>query len=178
MANFRKTTKYGSRTVTQGTGGTTTSYSSGSTMKDGRGTRRTVTTKSNGQRYIRTTEGAGGGYYKTTQKSLNPTRSRGLKRSSSGDPFKLTKRDFDKLAGERDGSGTIYIIVFFFGLWAFAQFLLWVQNLLMPIFNYIGTSNTFNIVTTLIVCVASILFMIRFTVNLYKKIVWRETNEN
>jgi hypothetical protein len=105
MAKFRKTTKYGSRTVTQGTGGTTTSYSGGSTMKNDRGTRRTTTVKSNGQRYLRTTEGAGGGYYRTTQKSLNPTRSRTLKRSSSRDPFKLTKRDFDKLArsdGEHD----------------------------------------------------------------------------
>lgn len=100
MAKFRKTTKYGSRTVTQGTGGTTTSYSSGTTMKNGRGTRRTVTTKSNGQRYLRTTEGAGGGYYRTTQKSLNPRKTKGLRKAKS-DSYDLNWKAFDS-DGEHD----------------------------------------------------------------------------
>lgn len=128
MANFRKTTKQGSRTISQGPGGyggTTTSYSAGSTMKDGRGTRRTVTTKSNGQRYIRTTEGAGGGYYKTTQRSLNARRPKALKKAKS-DNYNVNWKALDS-DGESDPVMT-FIVKWMFIFWGLAVLIEWVQG--------------------------------------------------
>ena len=142
MANNRKTTKYGSRTVSQGVGGTTSSYSGGSTMKNGRGIRRTTTVKSNGQRYIRETTGSGNGWYKTTQKSLNPRKPKGIKKAKS---------NFNGLAG--DGSGTGYVLLFFFCIWAIVETINWVRIQLQPIFNFFNTHNIIDIITVLTICV-------------------------
>ena len=118
MANNRKTTKYGSRTVSQGVGGTTSSYSGGSTMKNGRGTRRTTTIKSNGERYIRTTEGSGNGWYKTTQKSLNYKKPKALRKSKDGDLSSLTK-------GGSSGDAMATFVVFLLIL-----FIMWLSEVL------------------------------------------------
>lgn len=124
MANNRKTTKYGSRTVSQGVGGTTSSYSGGSTIKNGRGTRRTTTVKSNGQRYIRETTGSGNGWYKTTQKSLNPRRSKGLKKSKS-DNYNLNLKAFDD--GESDPVGA-FIFKWLFIIWGVWLLVDWIRS--------------------------------------------------
>lgn len=67
--------------------GWTTSSSYGAGKKNGLGYRVTTTRKADGKTVIRTTERGGQGWFKTTQKTI-----------SSKDPFKITKRDLNKLS--------------------------------------------------------------------------------
>lgn len=87
MAGFRRRRKSGGFTRTSTDKGWTTSSSYGAGKKDGVGYRVTTTRKANGKTIIRTTERGGGGWFKTTQKTL-----------SSKDPYKITQRDLNKMA--------------------------------------------------------------------------------
>ena len=140
MANYRKKQKFAGRfTVTQGpggSGGTTTSHGS-SSMKNGRGIRRTTTTK-NGKTYTRTTEGSGNGWFRTTQKTHLPKTSKAL-RHNTNDPFKLTQRDLNKLsAGDAgEGSAGTFIIfgVFLFLIWLGDN--VWILTAIKNVFLFI-----------------------------------------
>lgn len=87
MATWRKRSKSGGITRTSTSKGWTSSTSYGAGKKNGLGYRVTTTRRADGKTILRTTERGGQGWYKTTQKTL-----------SSKNPYKITKRDLNKLS--------------------------------------------------------------------------------
>lgn len=140
MANWRKRSKSGGITRTSTSKGWTTSTSYGAGKKGGLGHRVTTTHRADGKTVVRTTERANG-WHKTTQRTL-----------SSKDPYKLTKRDLNKLSSG-DGSGTGYVILFLFAIWAFVEMLTWVRRQLQPVFDFFNTHNVFDVVVVTTICI-------------------------
>jgi len=94
MATWRKRSKSGGITRTSTSKGWTSSTSYGAGKKNGLGYRVTTTHRADGKTVVRTTERGGQGWYKTTQKTL-----------SSRDPYRITKRDLNKLSSD---SGSLF----------------------------------------------------------------------
>lgn len=141
MATWRKRSKSGGITRTSTSKGWTTSTSYGAGKKNGLGHRVTTTHRADGKTVIRTTERANG-WHKTTQRTL-----------SSKDPYKLTKRDWNKLSDARDdGSGTGIVILVLFCIWAAIEIVSWVRRQIQPILDFFNTNNVTDIVTVLIIC--------------------------
>ena len=96
------------------------------------------------------------GWHKTTQRTL-----------SSKDPYKLTKKDFDKLAG--DGSGTGYVLLFLFCVWAIVEIISWVRVQLQPIFNFFNTHNIADIIIVLTVCAVGSWIFLKIIIRFWNK---------
>lgn len=139
MATWRKRSKSGGITRTSTSKGWTTSTSQGAGKKGGLGHRITTTHRADGKTVIRTTERANG-WHKTTQKTL-----------SSKDPYKLSKRDYDKLSSG-DGTGTGVALVVMFGIWGLVELLGWLKGKLQPIIVFFETHNVADIITVLVIC--------------------------
>ena len=155
MAGWRKRSKSGGITRTSTDKGWTTSTSQGAGKKNGLGYRVTTTHRADGKTVVRTTE-RNNGWHKTTQRTL-----------SSKDPYKPTKKDFDKLAG--DGSGTGYVLLFFFCVWAIVEIIGWVRRQLQPIFNFFNTHNIADIIIVLTVCAVGSWIFLKIIIRFWNK---------
>lgn len=145
MAGLRRRRKSGGITYTSTNKGWTTSTSSGAGKKNGLGHRITTTRRADGKTVIRTTERAGQGWFKTTQKTL-----------SSKDPYKLTQRDFNKILNGKgtssDSAGAGFGILVVVGIIG----LVWILELLVDLYNqvvaFIGKYSIVDFITVISIC--------------------------
>lgn len=145
MAGLRRRRKSGGITYTSTDKGWTTSTSSGAGKRGGSGYRVTTTRKANGKTVVRTTERAGRGWFKTTQKTI-----------SSKDPYKLTQRDLNKILNGRgtsgDSSGSGFGILVIVGLMAIVWIIEFLIDLYHQVVAFIDKYNVIDFITVITIC--------------------------